>query len=258
MEVLLHSSPRQVGIQRTRWRLQDVGRALAWLNGVSEPGIYKVLKRLGFSRKQALSFIHSPDPDYQAKWRAILAAFKEACEQPGKVVFLLLDELTYYRRPSKAPAYTAQGKRQPRAMEAAGANTQTRIVAVLNGYTGRVTYMQRSKIGKEALVTFYARVRAAYPEAEKVYIVQDNWPVHKLPEVLEALNRGHMTPLFLPTYASWLNPIEKLWRWLKQDVLHLHPWAEELETLRTEVCRFLDQFAGGSDSLLRYVGLLPE
>ena len=85
-------------------------------------------------------------------------------------------------QPSLAPAYHAQGKTQPRARQVAGYNTKTRLVAVLNAITGRVTYMQRSTIGIQALVAFYAQVRAAYPDAEKIYISQDNWPVHKLPE----------------------------------------------------------------------------
>lgn len=63
-------------------------------------------------------------------------------------------------------------------------------------------------------------------------------------------------PLFLPTYASWLNPIEKLWRWLKQDILHLHSLPNDLETLRLQVQSFLARFISGSDPLLRYVGLL--
>jgi transposase len=258
VETLLHRSPREFGIDRTRWRLQDVGRALAWLRGTSEPGIYKVLKRLGFSRKQALHFVVSPDPAYRAKWEAILAAFKEACEQPDQVVLLFVDELTYYRQPSKAPAYHARGADQPHADQSAQANTQTRIVAALNAYTGRVVYLQRSKIGQEALVEFFAQVRAAYPDAAKIYIVEDNWPTHKLPAVQEAMRTARLTPLFLPTYASWLNPIEKLWRWLKQDVLHLHQWAADLDKLREAVKQFLDRFADGSESLLRYVGLLPE
>ncbi len=229
------------------------------ITGKSEAGVYKALKRLGFSRKQALQFIHSPDPEYHAKWRAILRAFQEACEHPAEVVILFLDELTYYRQPSKAPAYHPRGKGQPRALQSARANTPTRVVATLNGYTGRVLYLQQSKIGKEALTRFLAQIRTAYPNARKIYIVQDNWPVHKLPEVQAVCQSAErLTPLFLPTYASWLNPIEKLWRWLKQDVLHLHQWADALETLREKVCLFLNQFAGGSDALLRYVGLLPE
>ncbi|NPA27117.1 MAG: IS630 family transposase, partial [Chloroflexi bacterium] len=54
----------------------------------------------------------------------------------------------------------------------------------------------------------------------------------------------------------WLNPIEKLWRWLRQDVLHLHRLAHRLDHLRTQVAEFLDQFQHGSAALPRYVGLL--
>jgi hypothetical protein len=60
----------------------------------------------------------------------------------------------------------------------------------------------------------------------------------------------------LPTYASWTNPIEKLWRKLRQEVLHLHRLADRLEELRAAVRRFLDRFAHSSLELLCYVGLL--
>lgn len=246
------------GIPRARWRLQDVRRALNWLNGYSEAGIYKVLKRLGFSRKQAINFIRSPDPNYRAKWQMVLRAYSEAVSHPERVLLLFMDELTYYRRPSKAPAYHRTGATQPRALEVAGPNTRTRLVAVLNAVTGQVTYLQRSKVGAEALVLFYAQIRSVYPEATRIYVAQDNWPVHKLGLVNQALHLHQLTPLYLPTYASWLNPIEKLWRWLKQEVLHLHRLAFQLQELRHQVIFFLDQFKNGSDDLLRYVGLLSE
>lgn len=231
---------------------------IEWLKGRSVPGISRILKRLKFSRKQALSFIHSPDPAYASKQAAIEAALAEAVQQPEQVVVLYLDELTYYRRPSKAPAYVPSGHDQPRALEAPGSNTQTRIVGTLNARTGQVSYLRRSKVGKAALVTFYAQLREAYPRATQIYVVQDNWPNHKLPEVLAAMEQQRITPLFLPTYASWLNPIEKLWKWLKQRVIHLHPFANALEELRKRVCDFLEQFLTGSQDLLRYVGLLSD
>jgi transposase len=254
----LHQSPRQYGISCTRWRLQDVGRALRWLEGYSEPGIYKVLKRLGFSRKRAMNFIHSPDPDYHRKWKAILQAFTDAVDHPEEAVIVFLDEFSYYRQPTLACAYHPTGKTLPYALQVARSNTRTRLLAVLNGLTGKVTYLQRSKIGSLALQDFYTLLRAAYPEAKRIYVVQDNWPVHKLPEVLQSMQDNDLTPLFLPTYASWLNPIEKLWRWLKQDVLHLHKLADDLETLRIQVRNFLDGFVLGSNPLLHYVGLLLD
>ncbi len=241
-----------------RWRLQDLGSALRWLAGCSMPGICRLLKRLGFSRKQALGFIHSPDPYYQDKWKRILQAFEEAAYHPETTVILFLDELTYFRRPDTAPAYHAQGKSQPRAMDAPLYNAQTRLVAALNGLTGQVTYLQRTKIGRKELPRFYAQLRAVYPEVQKMYLVQDNWPVHKLPDVLQALQAQKITPLFFPTYASWLNPIEKLWKWLKQQVLRMHHWADQIYQLRLAVTQFLDRFAQPSDALLRYSGLMSD
>lgn len=179
-------------------------------------------------------------------------------DHPDQVVILFLDELTYHRRPSKAPVYHRCGQTQPKAIEAARFNTQTRLAAVLNGLTGQVNYMQRHMIGKEALVAFYAQVRAAYPAAQRIDIVQDNWPTHKSQEVVQALQLHRLKPMFIPTYASWLNPIEKLWRWLKQDLLHNHGLAHDLDTLRLQVTQFLDGFKLGSEALLRYVGLLSE
>lgn len=241
-----------------RWRLEDLERALHWLGGCSLPGICQLLQRLGFSRKQAIGFIHSPDPHYQAKWKRILQAFEEAAYHPETTLILFMDELTYFRRPETAPAYYAQGKSQPKAMDAPLYNAQTRIVAVLNGITGQVTSMQRTKIGRKELPRFYTQIRAVYPQAQRIYLVQDNWPVHKLPDVMEAMQENQITPLFIPTYASWLNPIEKLWKWLKQQVLRLHHWAAQVNQLRLAVIQFLDRFAQPSDALLRYTGLMSE
>ena len=65
-------------------------------------------------------------------------------------------------------------------------------------------------------------------------------------------------PVWVPTYAPWLNPSEKVWRWLRQDQLDVHRLAHDWKTLRQQVNAVLDQFAGGSHALLPYVGLTGE
>jgi transposase len=87
-------------------------------------------------------------------------------------------------------------------------------------------------------------------------VVQDNWNIHSHPDVLTALaDYPRIKPVWLPTYAPWLNPIEKLWRWLRQDILKMHRWVEDWPQVKQRVREFLEQFAQGSAALLRYVGL---
>lgn len=238
--------------------MQDIGRALSWLEGCSDAGIYKVLKRLGFSKKQALNFIHSPDPDYRFKWQRILSAYQEVLAHPETVVLLFQDELTYYRRARLKQRWQKRGATAKKHHQATGANTKARITATLNALTGQVLFLQRSKVGRDELAAFYAQVRQAYPTATRIYLVQDNWPIHYHPEVLDALEQHQLTPLFLPTYASWLNPIEKLWRWLRQDILHDHDEAKSFKRLRQRVAEWLTQFAQRSVALLHYVGILTK
>lgn len=59
----------------------------------------------------------------------------------------------------------------------------------------------------------------------------------------------------LPTYASWCNPIEKLWRMLRQEELHLHRLADDWNAIKQRVATFMQEFEQGPQRLLRYVGL---
>jgi hypothetical protein len=192
-----------------------------------------------------------------------------------------MDEVTYTRQPTLATAYESAGAGQPLARLSYRSNTERRVIATLDALTGRVVYLQRAHANVAALRTFYQQLVLAYPHAQTIYLVQDNWPVHFHPDLLAALQPQHWrwpvpTPgnwptaarpnvprlnlpihlLQLPIYASWCNPIEKLWRWLRQAVLHLHRRCDDWEGLQALVAAFLDQFAHGSEPLRRYTGLL--
>jgi len=281
---LVRRDPRTCGLNRSRWRLADLLAACADWTVRTAGGMWGILDRLGISYQRGRDYIHSPDPDYLAKIAAIETVLTEVRACTERQVALYLDELTYYRHPSVAPAYEARGEGPPRAQRSVRAATPTRVVATLDQHDGRVVAWQGSKVGIPQLVNFYRQVREAYPAAERLYIIMDNWPIHYHPDVLVALEPQEaswprrLSPswptkptakaqakwgswnlplqlLSLPTYASWENPIEKLWRWAKQEVLHLHPFADRLPQLRGALQEFLAQFAQGSQALLRYVGL---
>jgi hypothetical protein len=229
--------------------------------------------------KRARDHIRSPDPAYQEK-RAHLARIAARVDaDPAHTVLLYLDELTYYRQPSLGYGYAPAGSTDPRAERSTRSDDTTRILGALDARSGRVVACQQGRIGVPALRRFYRALVDAYP-GRRIYLVLDNWPVHFHPDVLAALEPQASPFPFprppswpaepspgtkrlglpiqlvpLPTYASWLNPIEKLWRLLKQDVLHLHRLADHLDRLRDRVLAFLHRFDDASPDLLRYVGL---
>jgi transposase len=281
---LCQRDPRTGGVTRSRWTLATLRGTCQWLGGLTLSGVHQVLQRLKLVWKRPRVAIRSPDPDYDAKRADVAAAVAQARTHPSRIVAVYLDEMTITRQSTLAPAYAPQGHAQARALYSHRANTETRVVAALDALTGRVRFQRAAKITVAVLVQFYQALVAAYPEAERLYVIQDTWPVHTHPDVLVALTAqqtrwpgyrppngpaapsararkkwGHlhlpiqMVPL--PTYASWCNPIEKLWRKLRQAVTHLHRWADDLTALRTQVDHFLEQFAHGSADLLRYVGL---
>ena len=59
----------------------------------------------------------------------------------------------------------------------------------------------------------------------------------------------------LPTYASWLNPIEKLWRWAKQTLSHARPYCDNFTEFKAQLNACLDTAATMSAYIRHYCGL---
>jgi transposase len=256
---LTRQRPDLHGINRSRWRLTDLREVLPWLSGYSIPGVCQALRRLGVKRKQGRLSIHSPDPQYITKVGWIQRSCERAKRQPGQVVVLYADELSFYRTPELAGGgvYYPKGE-EPAFPVPAGYNTRHRLGAAMDMLTGRVVWVEGQIVGVDALRLMLRKVRQAYGPSATIFVIWDNWPVHWHVDVLTAACELNIQLLWLPTYAPWLNPIEKMWRWLKQSVLHNHTLAHEFELLKEQVRTFLNHFADGSTDLLHYVGLLPQ
>lgn len=112
---------------------------------------------------------------------------------PRRQVTLLQDELTYERQPTLARALAPHGRdaagqaHPPLAELSHRSNSATRVAATLDVISGQVYWRQSRRIGVADLVALYQDVRAAYPEAERLWVIQDNWPVHWHADLLVAL-----------------------------------------------------------------------
>lgn len=171
-------------------------------------------------------------------------------------MFLYQDEGTFYRQPTQAWLWSALGRLQPTMRYAHRSNTQMRVVAYLNAVSGRVHHSDMARVTAPRLARSVAQLSRWYPDAERIYLAWDNWPVHGHQKVLDALAaQRRIEVLWLPTYAPWLNAIEKVWRWVRQRVAHTHPWCDDFREFRRQIQAQLDRLSEGSPEILRYVGL---
>jgi hypothetical protein len=242
-----------------RWTLRRVRDSFDWLHGYTLSGVWRVLRRLKIGWRAGRPQRFSPDPAYADKVTHLLACLQAAARYPQQTVVLFLDEMGFFRWPDSGQDWMPLAPAPPRLVACANNNRQWRIIGVLNALTGQVNYLDNYIVGRKVVGQMYHYINHLYPHAEQIYIVQDNWSIHNHAEVLAELDSlPRLETVWLPTYAPWLNPIEKLWRWLRQDVLRLHPWAADWDRLLQQVHTFLDQFAQPSPHLLRYVGLLGD
>lgn len=243
-----------------RWSLLVVRQTFDWLADYTLSGVWRVLHTLEIEWKQGYVRLWSPDPAYTRKVRRIKKVLKQAASDPDHSVAVFLDEMGYYRWPSASPDWLADADGFPRSEHAGQDNNQQwRVIGALNACTGQVSYLQNYIVGKKQVSAFYYQLAEQYARVKKVYVIEDNWNVHTNPEVQATLHQlPQLEIVELPTYASWLNPIEKLWRWLRQTVLHRHRLSERWNELKQRVAAFFDQFKDGSQELLRYVGLLGK
>ena len=243
-----------------RWTLERLRRGLTWLEPYTLSGVCRLLSRCGLCIRSGRVQQYSPDAAYAEKVKHLYECLRQTANAPENYVRVFLDEMGYRRWPEAGRVWTQAPPTEVPVAECGGKNNaHWRVIGELNAMTGQVSYLDGYIVGRQKVIEMYRKLTQIYPEAETLYVVEDNWSIHKHPDVLGALSEvPQVKPVWLPTYAPWLNPIEKLWGWLRQDVLKMHTCGGDPETLRERVNGFLDNFASGSDPLLRYVGLQGE
>ena len=144
---------------------------------------------------------HSPDPEYVTKVERLLECLGDAATHPDEVVLVFLDEMGYYRWPKEGRSWAAAAPTPAPLTDRDGPNNkQWRVIGALNALSGRVDYLDGYIIGRAKVVEFYRQLVAAYPEARLIYVVQDNWSIHRHEDVQAALAElPQIEVVWLPT-----------------------------------------------------------
>lgn len=107
--------------------------------------------------------------------------------------------------------------------------TRININGVLNPETKEVIVREEETINAQTTINLFKEVEEKNTDKTKIYIIVDNAKYYKNKQVTEYLETSKINLIFLPTYSPNLNLIERLWKFMKKEVINNKYYEKALE-----------------------------
>lgn len=228
---LIGKTPREYGFARSTWTRELMAVVVAENQGVSLSlaTIGRTLRRLGVVWRRARPVLLSACPrrTYR-RFRRTLAALIGRAGPEEEVLFV--DEMDIHLNPRIGHDWMRRG-RQKR-VRTPGQNIKRYLAGAYNPTTGHLIWVIEGNKRSELFMALVRKLSACYRRARRIHLVLDNYSIHTSRRttafLAEFATRFRLH--FLPAYGQDLNPIERLWKQLHDNVTrnHRHDSIDEL------------------------------
>jgi transposase len=126
------------------------------------------------------------------------------------------------------------------------------INGALDAETHTVITREDERINAQSTIALLEQIEAAYPLAAIIYVICDNARYYRSKLVGQFLETSKIQLVFLPSYSPNLNLIERLWKFMKKQVLY-NKYYEKFDTFKQTTLGFFEniqQYKTELDSLL--------
>lgn len=106
--------------------------------------------------------------------------------------------------------------------------------------TQEVITHESTSINAQSTIEFYKKIEAAHPEKRTIYIVRDNARYYANKDVQKYLETSRIIEIPLPPYSPNLNPIERLWLFMKKNLLYSH-YYEHFSDFKEVIRKFFHE-----------------
>ena len=191
---------------------------MAERTGLSKSSIGRIWKAFELKPHRADTFKLSNDPLFIEKVYDVVGLY---LNPPEAAAVLCVDEKSQVQALARSqPAFPMMpGMPEKRTHDYVRHGT-TSLFAALNIADGTVISSVHRRHRATEFKTFLTKIDREVPEHLDVHLVCDNYGTHKHPIVTKWLDshpRFHMH--FTPTYASWINQVERLFAYVTADLL---------------------------------------
>ena len=178
--------------------------------------IGRTLRCGGLRPHRVRIWVHSPDPDFHEKVRAICELY--VTPPPGAVVLCFDEKPGMQAREDRHAIHVSELRETRREFEYVRNGTST-LLATFDVRTGEV-FGRCWRRTAEGIDAFFEELAEKYPTGD-VYIVCDNLNVHKgaAIDAFVARHGGRFHFVYTPLHASWMNQVEVWFGILQRRVL---------------------------------------
>jgi putative transposase len=204
---ILKHAPAAFGWCRTRWSCQTLAAELMARRGISISAekVRRWLHDLGYVWKRARLAALDHDSERISK----LARIRHVIEhlRPSEIL-LFIDELDIHLLPKVGYEWMLKGTQTE--IMTPGQNQKRYLGAALDHLTGKIMHVVGERKNRFLVLDLLSKLDRQFPTATKIYLVADNYRIHKAKAVVEWLT-GHprFEILWLPSYCPKANPIER-------------------------------------------------
>jgi transposase len=107
---------------------------------------------------------------------------------------------------------------------------------------GKLHYQEDLMLTGQATISFLKKIEEAYPAKRKIHLFLDNARYYKNRAVLSYAQTSKIELHFLPPYSPNLNPIERVWKWMKEKVTY-NTYYEEFDDFKQAIFGFLESIS---------------
>lgn len=219
---------------RTHWST----RKMAAHVGVSHAMVGRIWRTFGLKPHRTQTFKLSPDPQFVAKIRDIVGLYMNP---PDNAAVFAVDEKSQIQALERAQPILPMDLGQPeRRTHNYHRHGTLDLFAALNVATGKVIAQCKRQHRSTDFVAFLREIDDAVPTDLQVHVIVDNLSAHKSPVVTRWLSRNLRFHLhFTPTYASWLNLVERFFGLLTEEALKRGSHTS-IPQLRAAIAAYVD------------------
>lgn len=102
----------------------------------------------------------------------------------------------------------------------------------------KVHIQENQTLDADSTVAFLKQIESAYPTKNRIHVFCDNASYYKNKAVRTYLELSKVQLHFLPPYSPNLNPIERLWKWMRERVMY-NIYYEHFDVFRSAIIGFL-------------------